>query len=115
MLTLDQLKWSGINLTNRCFLCEEEEKTIDHLLIPLPKMPWDLFFAIIGSSWVFPLTVCQTLLAWQGANVRIKRKRIWMAAPLCLFWILLRERNRAAFEDEAPSVHRMKVNFLRTL
>ena len=38
-----------------------------------------------------------------------------MAAPLCLFWTLWRERNRAIFEDATPSAHRMKVNFLCTL
>ena len=33
MLTLDQLKLCGMNFSNRCFLCEEDEETIDHLLI----------------------------------------------------------------------------------
>ena len=33
VLTLDQLKRRGIPLVNRCFLCEENEETIDHLLI----------------------------------------------------------------------------------
>ena len=44
-----------------------------------------------------------------------KHKKIWLAAPLCLFWILWRERNRMAFENEAPSVHKMKSNFLSIL
>ena len=71
--------------------------------------------AIVDSNWVFPLMVRQSLLAWQGANVDKKRKRVWMAAPLCLFWTLWKERNRAAFEDEAPFVHRLKSTFLCTL
>ena len=33
MLTLDQLKRRGLTLVNRCFLCEEEEDTIEHLLM----------------------------------------------------------------------------------
>ena len=33
VFTLDQLKKRGIPLVNRCFLCEENEETIDHLLI----------------------------------------------------------------------------------
>ena len=38
----------GIPLVNRCFLCEEEEETIDHLLIHCSraKMLWNLFFAM---------------------------------------------------------------------
>ena len=38
-----------------------------------------------------------------------------MVAPFCLFWTLWREMNRAAFDDEALSTHKMKVTFLCTL
>ena len=38
-----------------------------------------------------------------------------MAAPLFLFWTVWQARNRAAFEDVAPSAHRMKITFLCTL
>ena len=71
MLTLDQLKPHGRALTNRFFLCEEDEETIEHLLIHCIKarMLWDLFLLIVGSSWVFPHSVLHTLLAWQGASV----------------------------------------------
>ena len=49
---LDQLKKRGITLANRCFLCEEEEETIDHMLIhcPTTRMLWDLFLVIGGFS-----------------------------------------------------------------
>ena len=117
MLTLDLLKRRGIPLVNRCFLCEEEEETIDHLLIHFlrAKMLWNLFLAIMDYNWVFPLTVCQSLLAWQSASVGKKRKRVWLTASLCLFWMLWNERNRAAFENDTPSALRMKSSFLFTL
>ena len=117
VLTLDQLKRRGIPLVNRCFLCEENEETIDHLLIHCAraKMLWDLLLAITEDNWVFPRTVRQLLLAWQSASVGKKRKRVWMTAPLCLFWTLRLERNRVVFENEAPSAHRMKSSFLFTL
>ena len=81
VLTLDQLKRKGIPLVNRCCLCEEYEETIDHLLIHCSraKMLWDLLLAVTGFNWVFPRTVCQLLLTWQGASVGKKRKRVWMA------------------------------------
>ena len=65
VLTLDQLKRRGMSFTNRCFMCEEEEETIDHLLIhcKFAKMLWDLFLSIVGISWVFPHSVLHTLLA----------------------------------------------------
>ena len=117
VLTLDQLKRRGIHIANRCFLCEEHEETIDHLLIHCSraKMLWDLLLAITEANWVFPSTVRQLLLAWQSASVGKKRKRVWMAAPLCFFWTLWMERNRVVFENETPSVHRMKSFFLFTL
>ena len=50
--TLDQLKRRGIPLVNGCFLCEEEEETIDHLLIHCSraKMLWNLFLAIMDYN-----------------------------------------------------------------
>ena len=117
MLTLDQLKCRGMTFANRCFMCEEEEETIDHLLIhcKITKMLWDLFLSIVGISWVFPHSVLHTLLAWQGAAVGKKRKKIWLAAPLCLFWNIWRARNRLVFDNEVPSAQRIKANFVTNL
>ena len=117
VLTLDQLKRRSMTFANRCFMCEEEEETIDHLLIhcKLAKMLWDLILSIVGISWVFPQSVLHTLLAWQGAVVGKKRKKIWLAAPLCLFWNLWRVRNRLVFDKEIPSAQRIKSNFVTNL
>ena len=66
VLTIDQLKRRGLTLVNRCVMCEEDEETIDHLLIhcKCAKMLWDLFLSDVGISWVFPHSVLHTLLAW---------------------------------------------------
>ena len=117
MLTLDQLKRRGIPLVNMCCLCEENEETIDHLLIHCSraKILWDLLLAITGFHWVFPRSVRQLLLVWQSVSVGKNGKRVWLAAPLCIFWTLWMERNRVVFENEAPSAHRMKSFFLFSL
>ena len=117
VLTLDQLKRCGMTLVNRCFMCEEDEENIDHLLIHCKsaKMLWNLFLSIIGTSWVFPQSVLHTLLAWQGAAVGKKRKRIWLAAPLCLFWTLRRARNRLVFGNEGTTDQKIKANFVTNL
>ena len=117
MLTLDQLKRRGMAFANRCFLCEEDKETIDHLLIHSKsvKMLWNLFLSIVGTSWVFPHSILHTLLAWYGAIVGKKRKKIWLAAPLCLFWILWRARNRLIFENEVTSDRRIQANFVSNL
>ena len=64
--------------------------------------------AIIGIGWVFPFSVRQVLLAWQGSQVGKKRKKVWRAASLCIFWTVWRERNRVAFDNEAFSAYRLK-------
>ena len=50
VMTLDQLKKRGRPLANRCHLCEEEEETLNHLLVHCPKarMLWELILAIVG-------------------------------------------------------------------
>ena len=117
VLTLDQLKRRGMAFANRYFLCEEDEETIDHLLIHCKsaKILSNLFLSIVGTSWVFPHSVLHTLLAWQGAAMGKKRKKIWIATPLCLFWTLWRARNRLVFENEVTSEQRIKANFVSNL
>ena len=44
-----------------------------------------------------------------------KRKKIWLAAPLCLFWTLWRERNRVGFENSVTSAQRTKATFLSNI
>ena len=78
VMTLEQLKRHGRYLVNKCCLCEEDEETIDHLLIHCntARMHCVLFLTIVGTTWVFPHSVRHTLLAWQGAHVGKKQKRI---------------------------------------
>ena len=86
LLTQDQLKRRGRSLANRCFLCCEEE-TIDHMLVQCEKarLLWQLLLAIVGVSWVFPKSICDSLLSWKGSFVGKKHKKAWMVAPSTFF------------------------------
>ena len=44
-----------------------------------------------------------------------KRKRIWLAAPLCLFWTLWRTRNRIVFENKGSNDQKIKAKFVTNL
>ena len=44
-----------------------------------------------------------------------KRRKVWKAASLCLFWAVWMERNRIAFDNEDFSVHRLKNSFVCNL
>ena len=63
------LKRRGRVLANRCFLCEEKEGTVDHLLLHCSKarLLWDLLLAIVGVNWILPLTVREALISWSGS------------------------------------------------
>ncbi|RVW42952.1 hypothetical protein CK203_076318 [Vitis vinifera] len=108
VLTLDQLKKRGRCLANRCFLCCEEEESIDHILIQCSKarVLWELLFALFGVTWVLPYSVRDTLSGWSGFNMGKKRRKVWKAAPSCIFWTVWKERNRIAFDNEELSMNR---------
>ena len=44
-----------------------------------------------------------------------KRKKIWMVAPLCLFWTSWWERNRVVFDNGVTNAQKIKSNFLSNL
>ena len=117
VLTLDRLQKRGWALANRCFLCHTCEESIDHLLIHCEKTRevWMLLLSFFGVSWVFPLSVKETLLGWRDSFVGKKRKVAWRLGPLCLFWVIWRARNSIAFEDCVLSIQRLKVFFVYLL
>ncbi|KAL6331818.1 hypothetical protein AAG906_020162 [Vitis piasezkii] len=117
VLTMDQLKKRGWALANRCFLCCEEEESIDHILIHCfrARVLWELLFALFGVCWVLPSSARDTLIEWRGFMLGKKHRKVWKAAPLCLFWAVWMERNRIAFDNEDFSVHRLKNSFVCNL
>ncbi|RVW38066.1 putative ribonuclease H protein [Vitis vinifera] len=117
VLTMDQLKKRGWAVANRCFMCCEEEESIDHILIHCSKARalWDLLFALFGVCWVLPYSARETLIEWRGFMLGKKHRKVWKAAPLCLFWAVWMERNRIAFDNEDFSVHRLKNSFVCNL
>ena len=116
VLTMDRLKKRDIYLASRCPLCEREE-SLDHLLLHCTKTHelWTVVFAIFGVNWVVPSSIREPLLGWIGPFARKILKKVWMAAPLCLFWTIWRERNRVVFKDILPSAQRMKNSLVFAL
>ena len=96
LLTIDRLKRSGWNIPNRCYLCKNEEETTYHLLLFCEKarMLWLLIFSLFGVQWMMHSSVRRNLLGWHGSFVGKKREKAWRATPLCLLWIIWKERNR---------------------
>ena len=62
-MTLDQLKRRGRALPNICFLCCEEEESIEHVLMhsSFARDLWFQLLALAGVDWVLPYLVRELL------------------------------------------------------
>ncbi|RVW73236.1 LINE-1 reverse transcriptase-like [Vitis vinifera] len=116
-LTLDQLQKRGWALANGCYLCQRHEESIDHVLLHCEKARtlWALLFSMFGVQWVLLTTVKEMHLGWNGTFVGTKRKGVWRASPLCLFWTVWKARNKVAFEEEELSIQRLRMEIICTL
>ena len=106
-----------MTFANRCFLYEEDEETIDHLLIHCKVLKcYGIFFCqllgLAGFSRIRSFTPFK--LGKEPPWVK-NVKKIWIAAPLCLFWTLWRTRNRLVFKNEVTFAQRIKANFVSNL
>lgn len=99
ILTLDNLMKRGIPLTNRCFLCNCNEESCNHILLwcPLTHNLWTLVYSLLGISWVIAGSVKSELLAWDGLYKKNKSSRL---IPLTIFWVIWKERNNKAFDGK---------------
>ncbi|RVX12696.1 putative ribonuclease H protein [Vitis vinifera] len=116
LLTIDQMKRFGWSIPNRCYLCKNEEETIDHLLLfcEKAKMLWLMIFSLFGVQWVMHYSVRRNLLGWHGSFVGKKREKAWRAALLYLMWTIWKERNRKAFDEVERNDQEIKSIFLYT-
>ena len=65
-------------------------------------------WAAVGTA----STVKEMFLRWNGTFVGKKRKGVWKASPLCLFWTLWKTRNKVAFEEIELSIQRLKFSLV---
>lgn len=89
ILTIDNLKKKDFYLVNRCYLCNEVEETIMHLMFQCPysKEIWYFFLMNLIIEWVFPPLVkmfidCYNLCPYSH-NIIMD---LWRQVPLFLTW-----------------------------
>ena len=44
-----------------------------------------------------------------------KRKKVWRASPLYIFWTVWKARNRLTFKDDVLSIQRLKYSFVLSI
>ena len=76
----------------------------------------DALEPFLKYCWVFPSSVMQTILSWQGAIVGKKRKKIWLEHLFAYFGLYgekeIRWCLRVVFESGVTFAQRTKATFL---
>jgi hypothetical protein len=77
ILTLDNLGRRGLVVVNRCWLCEADGESVDHLLLhcAVARDLWITFFARFGLCWVMPRSVKELLASWWTAG---RTEALWL-------------------------------------
>ena len=105
---MEQLKKRGFQLVSMCPLCDRAEENLDNLLLHCHPI-WRLGSGGLNLHSRLKLGLPSldqrlTFEGWSCSTIRKKAKKLRMAAPLCLFWAIWRERNRIVFDDECFSM-----------
>jgi hypothetical protein len=116
ILTMDNLRRRGMVVVNRCWLCESDEESVDHLLLHCgaARALWNAFFDRFGLCWVMPCSVNELLASWWSSG-RSRSAVIWKMVPHCIMWCIWSERNNRCFEDSSRSIEELLHFFLFTL
>jgi hypothetical protein len=116
ILTLDNLGKRGMVVVNKCWLCEAEGESVDHLLLHCVAASglWNAFFARFGLCWVMPRSVKELFASWWSGG-RSRSAVVWKMVPHCIMWCIWSERNNKCFEDSSRSQEELLHFFLFTL
>jgi hypothetical protein len=116
ILTVDNLRRRGLVVVNRCWLCESDGESVDHLLLHCgaARALWNAFFVRFGLYWVMPCSVKELLACWWSCG-RSRSAVVWKMVPLCIMWCIWSERNLRCFEDSSRSIEDLLHFFMYTL
>jgi hypothetical protein len=116
ILTIDNLRRRGMIVVNRCWLCESDRESVDHLLLHcgVANALWNVVFSRLGLCWVMPSSVRELFACWWTGGCT-RSAVVWKMIPLCLMWCIWRERNARCFEDSVRSFEEILHYFLFTL
>jgi hypothetical protein len=116
ILTIDNLRRRGMIVVNRCWLCQLDGESVDHLLLHcgVACALWNFILSRFGLCWVMPGSVKELFACWWSSG-RSRSAVAWKMIPLCLMWCIWRERNARCFDDTSRSFEELLHYFMFTL
>jgi hypothetical protein len=86
ILTIDNLRRRGMIVVNRCWLCESDGESVDHLLIHcgVANALWNAILSCLGLSWVMPSSIKELMACWCSGGGGTKIAVVWKMIPICL-------------------------------
>ena len=116
ILTCDNLMRCGYTMAGWCSMCRLDGETGSHLMIhcSLASGLWHSVLRSFGVVWVFPDSIINLLYGWYNRFGK-HDSSVWNLVPLCLMWIIWRERNSRVFEDKDHSQSKLTELFFGTL
>lgn len=97
----------GHYLVNRCYLCLNAGESCNHLLLGclMTYELWSMVYGLLGISWVMADTVREKIWAWRGL---CKGKDCINLIHLIIFWVIWKEMNNRAFEENENLIHKLR-------
>jgi hypothetical protein len=98
-------------------MCKQSGESINHLLLycQVARVLWSVVLTLFDVTWVMSEGLVDLLVCWRSQCGNISAKEVWRIAPLCLMWIIWRERNARCFEDQDRSMEELKKLLIQTL
>ncbi|WMV38217.1 hypothetical protein MTR67_031602 [Solanum verrucosum] len=114
VLTQDNRMKKGLDLCSRCFFCECETETINHLFLHCKETVklWQIFINKRGISWSMPGNIKEALACWNRDGNQSGHRERWKIVPACIWWTIWLERNQRCFENKSCSMEKMKLKCL---
>lgn len=79
------------------YLCEQTNKTVNHLFLHYPADVWHFFFSMFCLKWVMPFSVKDAFEKWISWRVDKSIKRIWNMIPAASFGVFEKKETTDVF------------------
>ncbi|WMV58899.1 hypothetical protein MTR67_052284 [Solanum verrucosum] len=111
-LTQHNLMKRGMQICSRCWFCECEVETINHLFLHCREDAklWQIFINLRGISWTMPRNIKEALACWNRDGNQSGHRERWKIVPACIWWSIWMERNQRCFKNKSCSMQNLKLN-----